>query len=189
MPGHGLGHFVHAGSCSRSFILSVSSLCVYQVGVVNKLVTVLLNCLLWDHHASSTGIIYFKSRFRCTQLNYVTGLLSLVVCVAGAAFYQQVILVFVIILIEFIIIITIIFKSIYFIYLDYCYYYYRFIQIFIIYLFYFKGSAKRVKGASSARNYFFASGKLPLTTLCLTLYWFEISGSSQRSSIVNFVVL
>lgn len=41
------------------------------VGVVNKMLTVLLNVLLWDAHATSRGIA------------------SLVVCVLGGAFYQQ----------------------------------------------------------------------------------------------------
>ena len=41
------------------------------VGVVNKMLTVLLNVLIWDAHASSSGIA------------------SLVVCVLGGAFYQQ----------------------------------------------------------------------------------------------------
>lgn len=41
------------------------------VGVVNKMLTVLVNVLIWDAHASSAGIA------------------SLVVCVGGGAFYQQ----------------------------------------------------------------------------------------------------
>lgn len=41
------------------------------VGVVNKMLTVLLNVLIWDAHASAVGIA------------------SLVVCVLGGAFYQQ----------------------------------------------------------------------------------------------------
>lgn len=41
------------------------------VGVLNKLITVLINCLLWDQHASRAGI------------------LSLLVCIVGGALYQQ----------------------------------------------------------------------------------------------------
>jgi len=41
------------------------------VGVVNKMLTVLLNVLIWDAHASGIGIA------------------SLIVCVLGGAFYQQ----------------------------------------------------------------------------------------------------
>ena len=41
------------------------------VGVVNKMLTVLVNVLMWDEHASSTGIA------------------SLLLCVLGGAFYQQ----------------------------------------------------------------------------------------------------
>jgi drug/metabolite transporter (DMT)-like permease len=49
----------------------ITATCYTVLGVANKMATVLMNCLLWDKHASLPGIC------------------SLVVCLAGAASYQQ----------------------------------------------------------------------------------------------------
>ena len=49
----------------------VTATCYTVLGVANKMLTVFFNVVMWDQHASSVGI------------------LSLVVCLAGAAAYQQ----------------------------------------------------------------------------------------------------
>lgn len=49
----------------------VSATCYTVLGVANKMVTVLVNLMLWDRHASPAGII------------------SLLVCLLGAALYKQ----------------------------------------------------------------------------------------------------
>jgi GDP-mannose transporter len=49
----------------------VSAATYTLVGVMNKFVTIMLNVLVWDKHAS------------------VAGLLSLVLCLGGGFFYQQ----------------------------------------------------------------------------------------------------
>ena len=49
----------------------ITATCYTVLGVANKMATVLMNCLIWDKHASLPGIC------------------SLLVCLAGAASYQQ----------------------------------------------------------------------------------------------------
>jgi len=49
----------------------ITATCYTVLGVANKMATVLMNCLIWDNHASLMGIG------------------SLCVCLAGAASYQQ----------------------------------------------------------------------------------------------------
>lgn len=49
----------------------VSAASYTLVGVMNKFATILVNCLIWDNHASPTGI------------------LSLVICLGGGLVYQQ----------------------------------------------------------------------------------------------------
>lgn len=50
---------------------AISATAYTVVGVVNKLLTVLINLLIWDKHASASGIA------------------SLLVCIAGGVLYQQ----------------------------------------------------------------------------------------------------
>jgi solute carrier family 35 len=61
------------------------------VGVVNKLLTVLLNVLLWDNHASFVGvsILFVTYIFRLFISFIVAGIGALSVCILGATLYEQ----------------------------------------------------------------------------------------------------
>ncbi len=50
----------------------VSAASYTLVGVVNKFLTVLLNCLIWEKHSSS-----------------MLGIISVCICLLGGTFYQQ----------------------------------------------------------------------------------------------------
>jgi len=54
-------------SCRKAFSATTFTV----IGVVNKFLTVLINLTIWDRHASTPGVI------------------SLLVCITGAVFYQQ----------------------------------------------------------------------------------------------------